>query len=876
MENLTKTGEAGSSHLQGAAGPAPSRSARRHALNIAVLVIAIVALFWKVFFLGYTLLDVSTLNNQLPWGYSSGQYSDYPYDRRDPTDMYVTREYFAVHAYRDGELPLWNQYTMSGLPMYADGVTKIFSPSLLFYTFLDVPVGYSVGRIAELLLAAIFLYIFLIGIGIGLNGALFGSLVFSLSSHAMLHVTGLGWWGGLMWLPLILLFASRAIKRRSYTQALLAGLFFAAQFFCGFLANQIYYLGAIILYYIFFGWINSRRGRQHEANLRTAVAMAGVTILAGFVLSATQWVPVFELLKYSNRLIVGTESSYIYLPPWYIATLVFPNLFGSAYDPKALTLFTGINVSHDHLLYAGVAALIPIGFCLFRMRHGGGSHFTPAAQDASIGMEIGPGAKYPGDSPVRENIRFFLILSGIALLLMMGAPIYVHITRFLPVMRTIRVVVRAGVLFIFAVAALAGLGMELLLNDEPAFVKRFCKLATKLFLVLCSLAALAVLIAYVLKACGFQAPYNHKGKLAFIHRAAGLLSLQFTPPDSGIWLPLALLGIAVLLLALFSSSKVDRRLFYVALVIVLAGDLAWNSRYFDRPYDASRVFPHTEITDQLAALPPGRVLPTPSDIDLNRRVSPGRSKIIAPPNTLLAYRIPAITGKDQLFPRWYQEYARLIEAQPNMSHVVFDRSSSPFFNLLNVKYILTHQSSPPPINGRLLLSAEGLSLYENESVMPRAFISRRAVAVPDAKAAAQRLRDGNFDPSQSVVIESERPLAVIGGGGAEPGTATSTATITETRLNSVEVATDSNSGGILVLSDTYYPGWRASIDGTPAKIYKADLTMRAVEVPAGRHTVAFRFSPRSLVYSLYVSLLGAVAAVGYFLAALWLRRKTAS
>ncbi|MGH9825122.1 MAG: hypothetical protein ACREDR_17980, partial [Blastocatellia bacterium] len=273
--------------MDGLVSPPPS-SRRTHLINIAIIIVACIAIFWRVLFLGYTLLDVSTTNNQLPWGYQAGK-SNYPYDRRAPTDMYATREYFIVQAYRDGELPLWDPYTMTGIPMYADGVARIFSPFLLFYTVFDVPLGYSVARITELLLAAIFMYAFLVGIGIGARGALFGSLMLELSSHAMMHVTGLGWFGGLLWLPLILLFVDRAIHRKSYKDAIIAGLFLAAQFYSAFMPNQIYYLGAILLYYLFLGALGYRRSGA-EARKRVIVshvAMASLTVLVGFALSAT-------------------------------------------------------------------------------------------------------------------------------------------------------------------------------------------------------------------------------------------------------------------------------------------------------------------------------------------------------------------------------------------------------------------------------------------------------------------------------------------------------------------------------------------------------------------------------------------------------------
>src|SRR5262245_65217447 len=107
------------------------------------------------------------------------------------------------------------------------------------------------------------------------------------------------------------------------------------------------------------------------------------------------------------------------------------------------------------------------------------------------------------------------------------------------------------------------------------------------------------------------------------------------------------------------------------------------------------MYPQTKLTDLLSALPHGRVLPTSSDIEMNRRSDAiaARAKIIAPPNTLLPYRLPTVTGKDQIFPKWYQDFATLIEPQPNMSHVVFDRDKSRFFDVLNTCYVLAHARS---------------------------------------------------------------------------------------------------------------------------------------------------------------------------------------
>src|SRR5262249_32023527 len=89
----------------------------------------------------------------------------------------------------------------------------------------------------------------------------------------------------------------------------------------------------------------------------------------------------------------------------------------------------------------------------------------------------------------------------------------------------------------------------------------------------------------------------------------------------------------------------------------------------------------------------------------------------------------------------------------------------------------------------------------------------------------------------------------------------SSATIIEDRRNMVEISTESETGGFLVLSDTYYPGWQADVDGAPAKIYKADIAFRAVRVPPGRHLVRYVFAPTSCRLSLYAGGAGVLLAL---------------
>jgi uncharacterized membrane protein YfhO len=317
--------------------------------------------------------------------------------------------------------------------------------------------------------------------------------------------------------------------------------------------------------------------------------------------------------------------------------------------------------------------------------------------------------------------------------------------------------------------------------------------------------------------------------------------------------------VAVVLLWAFSKKRLGDRAFVAGLVVLLVVDLFWNSSQFNHSFDRSRVFPKTEITDLLHSLPSGRVLVVPSELETNRRVNDdGAEKIIAPPNTLLPYQIATVTGKNQQFPKWYREFASLIEPQNNLSHVVFDKYRSSFFDLLNVRYVMTHESESLP-EYDLLTTSEGVSLYENNDAMPRAFFVTHVIDASSHEEAISVLQAAEFEPRTTAVVENAGPaFAALRQGADELHLAinqpsSGVARIDEDRRNRVVIETDNQKAEALVLSDNYYPGWTAFVDGEPLHIFQSNCTMRAVAVPAGRHLVSFVFAPTAFSISVYVS-----------------------
>ena len=82
--------------------------------------------------------------------------------------------------------------------------------------------------------------------------------------------------------------------------------------------------------------------------------------------------------------------------------------------------------------------------------------------------------------------------------------------------------------------------------------------------------------------------------------------------------------------------------------------------------------------------------------------------------------------------------------------------------------------------------------------------------------------------------------------------------------NKIKIQTNSDHDGILVLTDIFYPGWTATIDGNPTEIFKANGLVRSVFVPSGEHFIEFEYMPYSFTLGLIISLITLIILVGSY------------
>jgi len=189
----------------------------------------------------------------------------------------------------------------------------------------------------------------------------------------------------------------------------------------------------------------------------------------------------------------------------------------------------------------------------------------------------------------------------------------------------------------------------------------------------------------------------------------------------------------------------------------------------------------------------------------------------------------------------------------------FMNNARPFLDMLNVRFTAAplHLASffPPAADkdfARPVYAREVL-VYESPGAFPRAFIVHRAVFEPDEDRALEALGRLRGNLRDIAVLQALPDEAIAEELLKSPVRDGSAARIVAYGPNEVVVEADVRNAGLLVLSDAYHPEWKARVNGKPAKIYQANVLVRAVFLPAGRHTVRFIFSPLSFWAGVAVS-----------------------
>lgn len=187
------------------------------------------------------------------------------------------------------------------------------------------------------------------------------------------------------------------------------------------------------------------------------------------------------------------------------------------------------------------------------------------------------------------------------------------------------------------------------------------------------------------------------------------------------------------------------------------------------------------------------------------------------------------------------------------------------WELFNVRFAVTNRD----LNGDGLQLVPGteptVKLYKMLYPLPRAYVVWESQVVAGEQEAFKAVRDGSLKLGERVVLEEPlaQPLR-------PPSDKSQSIDVKIVNPQEVTISTGTRGDGFLVLSYAYYPGWKAEIDGAPARLQRADFALEGLALPAGTHTVRLHYEPDSfrlgaaisLASLLVGALLGTLALIG--------------
>lgn len=242
------------------------------------------------------------------------------------------------------------------------------------------------------------------------------------------------------------------------------------------------------------------------------------------------------------------------------------------------------------------------------------------------------------------------------------------------------------------------------------------------------------------------------------------------------------------------------------------------------------------------------------------------------PNTGALWGISTADCYAALAPSWHvdvwSDHSRASALVPSLMTLQRDavRAAPSLAKVLSA-FGVTHLTSPLPVVGTRLKEVsgpEGGHLYEVEGERARVVTSARGVR-DNAEVAAVLVRP-EFDPSREVLLHvppDEVPPSVEI---PSPYVSAGRAVVVEETSRRLVLDVSAPVGGFLLLADTYYPGWSARIDGAAAKVYRANISVRALQLSPGSHTVEFVYDAAPFFRGVALALTGGGALAVWVLA----------
>ncbi|OGW44333.1 MAG: hypothetical protein A2Y66_05015 [Nitrospirae bacterium RBG_13_41_22] len=723
----------------------------------------------------------------------------------DAADEFFPLLWYTGHLWKNGILPLWNPFLFNGYPIFVDPQNQTFYPINIIISFLTVFSAKVVyfQIVLHFLLAGISMYLFS-GFYIRNNaGRLIAALVYMFNGFMVNHFQHLTMINAVAWLPLTLFFLEKGWKEKKVVYFMPAGISIALSVLAGHPQTLLYMLYISLSLTVF-----KCLSPNHEKRFSFfPLKLTMLSMIFGFLLSAIQLIPSYEFSTMANR--SGPLPYWIValisgqLHPAHLVTLFLPDYFGTVKGP-----YVGLTDIAHSSIYCGVIFLGVLPYT-FEKR--------------------------------RKEIIFFWFMSILTLFIAMGdfGIIFRFFYKYLPGFNLFRSPVQYRFGLAFFAAILTGIAIDNIISKN--IVKR------RIHYVYQGVVFLLIMVMVIF---AIVTPLKEK-VLSNVFRDAIIFSVLFLMFTFILlmWekkkLPLTILQLTLFLLA------------FIDFYIHGADALTIGSR-----------MRHNEMEKEPAVLSSLK-----SKLGQSMRQE-GKTPFLSSAeieNGL--YRVYVDDGDNnhvRFLPYFPYDFLKLgiVGFNRTILHKVFmvdgynpiilkryilfngtfrDRDYQKFRMLSNVKYIIKPGGA--------------IEVLSDEETLPRSYLVTRTRYIRNPDLIIDELSDPSFDIRNEAVVEYplELPKAAFCGERKE-------AKVVEYFPNRIKLATECDCSALLVLSDTYYPGWKVRIDSdVRTDAMKVNYCFMGAVIPSGKHNVIFEFDPISFKIGLIITVLSVVSGITIYL-----------
>jgi hypothetical protein len=743
--------------------------------------------------------------------------------------LYPPLEFLSRHLHA-GHIPLWNPDVFLGAPNAMLGAWNfVMNPIyLVVFRLFSPATGHGILLLANLGVIAAFSYLFFRQRDLLPVPALFGSLVLTFNGHLMVWLEYMLADFAYAGAAVALYCFERSLSERRLRFMVANAFVFGVLLLCGSVQWVLFLIPLIGLYAgvrTIELWTPGSSLPEKFRPLTAYVAPLGVGVLIALP-NLWYFLDYRELSHRTIRTFEWVRSHTATFYPEFLTTFVFPDFFG--YQPQRVyfprdsgkIVFQNYN---ELCVYMGVVTLIAAAFA-FRV------------------------AKF------RWTTGFWLAIVIGALAVAMKLPgLYFLMYEFAPGFNGMQPT-RTVILLPLAFASLSAIGLDGLLRTPLT-----ARAAGRSWQVL-----VAVIGILILGVAGLQWYLAQEPKAFGLSWPRGYVRLS-NPAFLG---PLALLGATAAALWACATRRITEGALGLALTVLLLVDLVPFGLKYNTRADRSLLFPATTgLKFVMADREPFRIQSIGLRVD-----------------TLMIYGLSALGGYASMYPATYLSLLSAMEAHEapgatlggrNPNYVEPQTVTSPLLAMLNVKYVVAPGNadiSGPAAGLYRLRHRSDLAVFEANRYLRRAFMVHHYEQASSPEAVIARLLQGDFDPAHMAV--GEVALPEFGGldTPALPQDEPPRVELSRPTTDRFEIDAATGRQGLLVISEQFFPGWEALIDGARTEIFRVNGALMGIVVPSGTHHITVRFFPRPYRIGLSITAL----AVGMLVTALVWDRHRAS